>query len=774
VESAIPDSTIPERLSVILDGMRVLDRTSEIAGPYCTKLLADAGADVVKLESTTGDPLRRWRSGALFEFLNTSKRSVTSAGDALLHGADVLVTNDSADASLVNQHPSLVVVTITPFGCDGPWADRPATEFTLQAWCGSTGQRGVPEEPPIAAGGRLGEWVAGSYAAVAALAAAREADRSGNGEHVDVALLDCMALTMTTFPSVFASFLGWPRMRGTGRMIDVPSVEPTSDGYVAVTTNAAQQFRDFLVLIGHGELVDDADLAKAMVRFKNRAPFLAMVHEYTTKHTTDEVLDEAALLRIPSGPVLNGATVTGFEQFVERGVFEPGPSGRFVQPRVPYRIGGLDPRPFAPAPGVGEHDDAVEWTPRPSEVGADAWRAPLHGLKVIDLTAWWAGPSAPHALACLGADVVKVESASRPDGARFTTMKPPSEDQWWEWGALFHSVNTGKRGITLDLSRNEGIEVLHRLLAGADVLIENFTPRVMEQFGLDWDEVHRLHPHLVMVRMPAFGLDGPWRERTGFAQTMECMAGMAWVTGWPDGPPVLVRGTCDPLAGMHGAFATLLALEARDRDGEGRLVEAAMVESALNVAAEQVVEHGASGALLAREGNRSAGAAPQGLYRCAGEDRWLAVAVATDAQWLALRGVLGEPAPEGTATVDGRRAAHDQLDAELADWCGDRDADETADALNGAGVPAAVVIPTRDVSHNVQLRHRGLFELHEHPVTGAHELPGMPFRFSRVERWLHRPAPTLGQHNDEVLHEAGLDDDAIAELRAKAVIGESL
>jgi len=257
------------------------------------------------------------------------------------------------------------------------------------------------------------------------------------------------------------------------------------------------------------------------------------------------------------------------------------------------------------------------------------------------------------------------------------------------------------------------------------------------------------------VRMPAFGLDGPWRERTGFAQTMECMAGMAWVTGWADGPPVLVRGTCDPLAGMHGAFATLVALAARDRDGAGRLVEAAMVESALNVAAEQVVEHGATGEVLGRDGNRSVVADPQGVYRCDGEDRWLAVAAATDEQRRALHQVIG---------------GADDVEA----WCAPLDADEAAGLLVRAGVPAAVVIPTRDVVHNPQVRHRGLFEAVDHPLTGTHELPGMPFRFSRVDRWIHRPAPTLGQHNDEVLAEAGLDAEAIASLRANHVIADTL
>ena len=172
----------------MLEGVRVVDLTTDIAGPYCTKVLADAGADVVKVEAPDGDPLRRWGSGVLFEYLNTSKRSVHGGADHLIAAADILVAGNPVDtATLWDANPALVVVTITPFGCDGPWADHPSTEFTLQAACGSTGQRGLPEQPPLAAGGRIGEWEAGTYAALATIAAYREAARCGQGEHVDIA-----------------------------------------------------------------------------------------------------------------------------------------------------------------------------------------------------------------------------------------------------------------------------------------------------------------------------------------------------------------------------------------------------------------------------------------------------------------------------------------------------------------------------------------------------------------------------------------------------------
>ncbi len=762
----------------ILDGVRILDLTTGIAGPYCSKLLADAGADVVKVETGGADPLRAWGSGALFEFLNASKRSVTT-DEGLAEGADVILSNAGDDVDRLRRaNPAAVVVTITPFGRAGPWVERPWTEFTLQAACGSIGQRGLPESPPLAAGGRIGEWVAGTYAALAALAALRETRRSGRGEDVDVAIFDCMAVSMITYPSLFASFTDWPPLSGTGRTVEVPSIEPTQDGYFVVTTNSAQQFQDFLVMIERADLVEDADLAQVAKRFARRDEFLAAVHDHTQSRTTAQLLEEAALLRIPAAPVLDAAGVLSFEHFRDRGVFVPSPSGRFVQPRVPYRVSGHAPRPFSPAPAPGEHDGAVDWPDRGSPPrSAGDRRLPLAGTRVVDCTAWWAGPSATNVLAALGADVVKIESVDRPDQMRFSSTRRPPAENWWEWGPIFHAVNTGKRGVTIDLGAEDGIDVFRRLLRSADVFVENYTPRVMDQFGLTWDSVHELNPGLIMVRMPAFGLDGPWRDRTGFAQTMESVSGMAWRTGREDGPPTLVRGACDPIAGMHTVLAALLALMDRDGSGRGSHVESVMVEAALNVAAEQVIEYSAAGTVMGRAGNRGPGAAPQGVYRCRGDDRWVAIAVETDSQWSALARVTGEPecaTSDDLASTAGRRKHHDAIDRHLEAWTAARSAEDATDLLSSSGVPAEQVIAARDIARNPQLQFRGLFETEDHPVTGAHPIPMLPFRFVHVPRWLHRPSPSLGQHNDEVLAELGVEEGQRDLLRKNGVIGDRL
>jgi crotonobetainyl-CoA:carnitine CoA-transferase CaiB-like acyl-CoA transferase len=282
--------------------------------------------------------------------------------------------------------------------------------------------------------------------------------------------------------------------------------------------------------------------------------------------------------------------------------------------------------------------------------------------------------------------------------------------------------------------------------------------------------------------MPAFGLDGPWRDHTGFAQTMEQMTGLAWLTGHRDDQPRIQRGPCDPLAGMHAAFAFLAALAQREQTGRGVHVEATMVEGALNAAAEQLIEFTAYGNLMQRDGNRCPESAPQGLYPCAGSapgtEQWLALSVATDAHWQALLDWLGRPArltgPE-LAGLPGRRAAHDAIDAELRPVFARRSREKVVDELLALGIPAAPVADPRRMGSNPQLAARRFCETVEHPVVGPIAVPTVPFRYRSVERWLSRPTPTLGQHNRELLGGLlGVPDEELALLEAAGVIGTTL
>lgn len=789
-----------------LSDVRVVDFSSGIAGPYCTKLFADGGADVIKVETPSGDPLRLWsasgtdlhgQDGALFQFLNASKRSVIgSPTDAavldLIAGADLLVEDlpigamDGLDLSA--RFPALTWLSITPFGRGGPWVHRPATEFTIQAESGSIGVRGTPDREPVQAGGRITEWLGGAFAAMPALAAVYHAQRTGQGEHIDLSLLETSNLTAALFNNLYWSLFGRPELVTPARSVETPSVEPTADGYVGFCTNSGQQFRDFLLLIERPDLLDDSELALMygrLVRFKE---WNEIVRAWTTQHTTAEIVERAAALRIPVAPVLNGNTVRHHEHLAACGIFVRDPTDTFTHPRPPYEITGQRPASGRRAPRLGEHTGRIEArTLRSPGIGntgaspestsdlpAASRPLPFSGLRILDLTSWWAGPVAAQLFACLGADVIHIESIQHPDGMRLAGGAFLGREQWWEYGAIFLAANTNKRGLTLDLNHPAGRDLMLRLLQQADVLLENFSPRVIDQFGLGWETVHALNPQLVMMRMPAFGLTGPWRDHVGFAQTMEQISGLAWITGHVDDQPRIPRGPCDPFAGVHGAFALLVALMARDASGNGQFVEVPMVEGALNAAAEQVVEFTAYGTLLERTGNRSPGVAPQGLYACRGTEQWLALSVATDAQWQALKHAVGRPPwAEGAAldTLAGRLAAHDRIDAGLRSWAANRRLDEAVDLLIAAGIPAAPVVDPRITSEHPQMRGRGFFEICDHPVIGNHPIPTLPFRFASIDHWLRTPAPTLGQHNREILGELGLHEAEIAALEEAGVIG---
>jgi crotonobetainyl-CoA:carnitine CoA-transferase CaiB-like acyl-CoA transferase len=791
-----------------LEGLFVLDLTATLAGSYCTKLLVDGGAEVLKLEPPEGDPLRRRHvlgspipqggHSPLSAFLHAGKGSevvdlAVPSGPArvreLAASADLLVESSRPGAlaalglsrpDLQAVNPALTVVSVTPFGQTGPWAQRPATEFTLQAAAGSIGGRGTPERPPVAAGGDLGEWITGTWAAIGALAAWRRARATGRGDHVDVAAFECVSVTLNPFETLHASLTGDRDRFMTDiyeRSVEVPSIEPALDGWVGFAMLSAQQWQDFTVMIERPELGTDPGLAQQLGRWPRRGEVQDAVRAWTRHHTVDEIVDLASAFRIPVAPLGTGSTIPEMDHFkatrtyVDAGV--PGVPG-VRWPRIPYRLAGAEEVAHRPPPSLGSgrapHGTASA-PPRAPGVTA----LPLDDVRIADFTALWAGPQVTHVLRALGADVVKVEAVQRPDAIRYTSSRGPDVAQWWEYSWLFHGVNAGKKSVTLDLTRPQGLALAARLIGGADVVIENFSPRVFESFGFDADRVAQLAPQAVFVRMPAFGLEGPWRDRVGLAQTMEQLSGMANLTGFGDGPPINPRGPCDAIAGLHAAFATLVALVDRDRTGRGQLVESVMVNAALNVAAEQVIEFSTHGNEQRRIGNRSQLGHVQGVYACQGEERWLALAVTDAEQWQALVAWLGRSdlAALGARLPSHETIVHDEIDRQLEGAFKERNLEDAVAALSALGVPAEAVVLPGNIEANPQHMARHFFEELRHPVAGTQHYPGLPFRLDAgPDRWHQAPPPLLGQHNDTVLRdELGLSEGEMATLHELAIIG---
>ena len=767
-------------MSLPLTGLRVVDLSTWIAGAYCTKLLADGGAEVVKVEPPGGNPLRRWSAsgaalaagadGALFNYLSASKQSVVADGDALdalLAAADVAVWSRGSarsPAEMRRAHPHLTVAAITPFGLEGPWRDKPATEFTLQAWSGGIVglARGRTDRPPVYVGGQIIEWLSGVFGAIGALASVRR----GGGEIVDVSMLEASALCLTYYPVTFHDQLGRPMRRR--RFVPTPGVGAARDGLVGLGCGTGQQWLDFCAMVGHPEWMDDPKL------FLDRTALAPTIDAWIAEHSVEEVLELASAFRIPNAPIANGANVTTFEHFQVRDTFVANPVDGAVNPRPPYR--------FTPHRSVGENPPRWPENTHRTRVGGGR-EVPFEGLRVLDMTAYWAGPLAGHVLALLGAEVIHLESGARPDGVRLVGGVPQTEDQFWERGPIFTALNTNKKSLTIDLSQERGVDLVRRFVSTCDVVIENYTPRVLDQLGLDYESLKPYRDDLVMVRMPGFGLDGPWRDLSAFAFVIEDASGLTWLTGHPDQLPLEPYCVGDPNAGLHALFGLMLALEHRDRTGEGGLVEVAMVDAALNVAAEQVIEHAAYGALLTRAGNRGPLAAPQNLYQAAGvdeygrDDCWVAIAVATDEQWQSLCRALGDPDWAANPTyvnAAGRAREHDRIDAGLGEWCRARSTEEIVALLWGAGVPVAPVTQPHRQPDLAQIEARRFFEEVDHPVAGRSRLSTLPMRFERgPERWHTRHAPLLGEHTAELLAELGLTAEEIAALEADGIVGGS-
>ncbi len=784
-----------------LDGLRIVELATGIAAPFAARLLADLGADVVKVEALQGDPLRRegpFRpvdskqvDGGMFGYVSANKRGIvldpsdTARVRDLVARADILVENFGpggleerglAPALLREDNPALVIARLSDFGQDGPDANLLASDLTLQARAGWVSARGGASSTPTRVGGAYLDFIAGTYLAVGILTAVEVARATGRGSDVDTSMFEC-AHSTTSFPiltnGVLAKMGRGPNSPGHVLL----GVKPCADGWVGINVLTGQQWRDVCLLVDAEEYADKQD--ELRTGGPDRVDFEARVDAWLADQRAEDVVELCQALRIPAVPVHDGASIVRSAQWTEREFFTRAASrnGEFLHPSFPWRLSGSPAQWRRPAPRLGEHTGEVLAAPWPRRLqpavtpGADPQR-PLAGLRVLDLGTFWAGGACGTYLGAMGADVVKIESLQRPDGFRFNMSGPALGPRWYEFGR-FRAVNLNKRSLTLDLTCDKGRELLEQLLASADVLLENYSARVIETLGFGWDRVHDINPNIVMVRMPGYGLEGPWRDYVGWGNAFEQVAGQSYVSGPPDGKPQTPGGYTDPLVAMHGVVATLAALEHRRRGGGGQLVEVCQIEVGATACPEPVIHHSMTGEIRQRAGNRSASAAPQGVYPAT--DGWIALSVRDNAEWTALLEALGPDRFRDLAftTPEGRHAAHDRLDALLADTTSLHEVAYLTKLLSSNGVPAAKVAGSSDYLRDPQLSHRKYYQTLDHDDAGPDQYQGWPMRFSFGPDRSHRSGtPTLGRHNREILGgEIGLGDDELAALEQDGIIG---
>ena len=409
----------------------------------------------------------------------------------------------------------------------------------------------------------------------------------------------------------------------------------------------------------------------------------------------------------------------------------------------------------------------------------------LHGVRVIDLTRVWAGPHATRMLADMGAEVIHVTSRKlvgplvvSGETARILGVYPDDEpgEQHWNRNSQTNDLARNKYDITLELDIPEGLSLLCRLVAKSDLVVENYSPRVMPRFGLDYPSLKELNPGIILCSMPGYGSQGPYRGFISYGTNVDPASGLASLMGYPgEGPHMSGNAYPDPVAGLFAVGAILTALYHQRATGEGQYIDLSQAEATTALLGEVSLGTGLNGLVPAPMGNRHPRQAPHGCYPCRGDDAWVAIAVCDEAEWRAFTHVLGEPAwcaEPGYATLPGRLVRHDELDRHISDWTSQRDAYDVMHALQGAGVPAGVVVNAEQLVNDPHLRARDFFWDIEHPEADTRRYAGQPVRMSATPARLHRPAPCLGQHNDQVLRELlGLTTDELDVLRQKGVIG---
>ena len=777
-----------------LEGLRVVDFGDRASTAWCSRLLADYGADVIMVEGPDGHPLRRQppfgadgRSTTARYFLANKRSAHIEQGDDIIAAADVVITSCIAGArrdpaALAKANPSALVCAITPHGLTGVHVRKPGNDLTAHAGSGWASVNGLKNRPPLKGSGYQASYQAGTLAYGAVVAALIEQLASGApGQIIDIAERE--VLVSTAAPALLrAQYSGvvWER-REEVTMNDGPV--PVRDGYFALPLSRPVFWQKAMTVLGLPDLADDEDLQQPGIRPKHRHRYARRVEAAMAQWSRAELFASLAAERVVAGPVFAIDEMAGNPQFAARGFFQamPGGTTRFPGPFARMGASGWRLRREMPAGPDGAGFAARGMgSVRPRRAGGDG-AGPLAGLRGLVLTQAWAGTYATELLALLGAEVIQLETRGRLDSWRGTYRNPlpkrlkdvPTAKHAWNCNPLYNSVNLNKQCITVDLASGEGIALFKSLLVHMDFVAENFSPRVMGKLGLGYETLKGIKPDLVMASLSAYGATGPWVNVPGIGGTIEPSCGMSSLLGY-EGERPLNSGQMypDPVAGLCGFAAIATALLHRDRTGEGQYIDLSMQEANFTFIGDAWLEYAVTGKVRGPLGNRHPRHAPHGVYPCAGVDQWIAFAAETDAQFAAVAAALELDAAPFAVEAE-RKAREDDLDAAIAQRTAGLDKHELAEALAAAGVPAAAVLDAQEVVDDAALHERGHMVCVDHPETGPMRQSGAPLRFSRTPVAVSRPAPVQGEHSFAVFRRfLGMTESRYAELGAQGVTGK--
>lgn len=786
----------------MLEGVRVVDLSRDPGAAYAARMFALLGADVVKVEPPEGDPSRRrgprrgddGESSALFAYLNAAKRSaiLDSAVDAdrttlirLIGHADVVFEDGMPGwwqahgidfAALTESHPRLIVVSVTPFGQDGPRAGWRATALTAHASGGQLALSGDPDAPPLKVAGQQAYYQGGLHAFSAALTALFAVRRDGLGDWIDLSLQEVQAASLEAAGPV-AMVREFDTGRAGNQARAVWGIYPCADGYVGVAS-MARQTGSVYRCIEHPELAEDPRFADLINHPEMNEIASMLIEEWTMARGAREIFEASQRHRAPFSLIPTPRDLLEWAPLRASGFWSEVAHprlGTHPLPGAPFTLNGERARVTRPAPLLGEHTAAVRREaaePAPTAPASrPTTRLPFEGLRVLDLSQVWAGPYAARFLADMGADVIHIEGPGFPDAVRglMRTDDPRSFNK----ATYFNEYNRNKRGLALDLHRPEGMEAFKRLVPLADVVIENWSVGVSERLGMGYDELRALNPRIVFVQMPGFSKELPESERVGFGPTIEQMGGLVALQGYEGGPPHksgISYG--DPIGGIVAAGATALGLWRREGSGEGCQIVVSQRDNVIGMVGEFMVAEALGIDYPVRDGNRDPDAVPHNVYRTRDDagrwqgdalgrpvaefhDTWVAVAVDSEEAWRMLRGVVHDARLDNPAydTLAGRKGAETAIDAVIGEWARGRDASEVAATLQAAGVSACPVLTALMLVRDAHLAARGNFPTTVHPEAGEVRTSRPVWRMARRPTPRPGPAPVFGQHNREVLRD---------------------
>jgi crotonobetainyl-CoA:carnitine CoA-transferase CaiB-like acyl-CoA transferase len=774
--------------------LRVVDLT-DLRGALAGRLLADLGADVIKVEPPEGDPGRLrppFAGGApgpdrslVFLYRNANKRgAVIDLGSAdgrrrfddLCEQADILVENLGPEGQrrcglspgdVSTRHPHLVHVAMADLGLSGPragWRLEPLPAFAAS---GALHASGFLDRPPCWLPGYIAHDCAAALGVAGALAALLDRAGSGRGQTVEVSVqeaglngLNPWSIPLADYSRVYPMLAASPPRNGDGAYL----VLPVADGHVRVLPGTLRQWRNFLALLGNPEALCGPEWEYTVMRMANPDVVRVIAAEALRTRPRADVFADALRLRVPLAPVHRPEEFVAAEQTRVRAYFQ--------RTGFPH----LGDAPFAPAPFNYSVTPAVLRRPAPRAAEKDrsgtarprAAGPPLAGMRVIDLGVGAVGPEVGWVLAELGAEVIKIESRANLDFLRAVTIEPDTPNRAF----TFNDEARGQKSVCLDLSTARGRELGLRLCAAADVVVENNRGGVVQQWGLDYEDVRRVRPDIIYLASQGFGRGGPLGEAPSFGPLNASFSGANWLWNHPGAPYPAGSSLNHPdhVASRLASVAVLAAIEHRRRTGEGQLIEMAQTEAAAYLQGEFYLEGPLTGRPPVQRGNAVQYAVPHDVYPCAGEDRWCAIAVVTDDEWERFACCLGVAAEPRLATLEGRLAARAEIDARVTAWTRERTNHEAASTLQSAGISAMPVLSPDDSRADEHLAARGAIVTVVHPEIGPERHAANPIRMSRSPLAATGAAPLLGADTEDVLTRIlGLNHDEVEGLVAAGV-----